>query len=127
MPCLLLIIALVAPRLMVFALWLIGWFNIFPSIMWPILGFIFLPTTLIWYTAVGHWYDGVWTAWRFVVLIFALAIDVSPARGRSNGRSALRRTRQETFPGVRDVLERTSCLNVLVSGFSRTLISVFVG
>ena len=75
--------------LVVFALWLIGWFNgVFPSIMWPILGFIFLPTTLIWYTAVAHWYDGVWTAWRFVVLIFALAIDVSPARGRSNGRSA---------------------------------------
>ena len=82
MPCLLLIIALAAPRLVVFALWLIGWFNIFPSIMWPILGFVFLPTTLIWYTAVAHWYGGVWTAWRFVVLIFALAIDVSPARGR---------------------------------------------
>jgi len=83
MPCLLLIVALVAPRLVVFALWLIGWFNgIFPSMVWPILGFIFLPTTLIWYTAVAHWYGGIWTAWRFVVLVVALAIDVSPARGR---------------------------------------------
>ena len=48
MPCLLLIIALAAPRLLVFALWLTGWFNgVFPNILWPLLGFIFLPTTLL--------------------------------------------------------------------------------
>jgi len=57
MPCLLLIIALVTPRLAVFMLWLFGWFNgVFPNIIWPILGFIFLPTTLLWYSAVAHWY-----------------------------------------------------------------------
>ena len=83
MPCLFLIIALAAPRLLVFALWLIGWFEgIFPSIIWPLLGFIFLPTTLLWYTAVAHWYGGAWTAWRIIVLILALLIDLSPARGR---------------------------------------------
>jgi len=84
MPCLFLIIALVTPRLLVFALWLIGWFNgVFPSLVWPLLGFIFLPTTLLWYTAVAHWYGGVWSAWRLLVLIVALMIDVSPAGGRS--------------------------------------------
>jgi len=83
MPCLLLIIALVAPRLLVFALWLIGWFNgVFPSFVWPLLGFIFLPTTLLWYTAVAHWYHGVWGGWQLIVLIVAIAIDVSPAKGR---------------------------------------------
>ena len=83
MPCLLLIIALAAPRLLVFALWLTGWFiGVFPNILWPLLGFIFLPTTLLWYTAVAHWYAGVWTGWRLVVLIVALVIDLSPARGR---------------------------------------------
>jgi hypothetical protein len=83
MPCLLLIIALAAPRLLVFALWLIGWFQgVFPNIVWPLLGFIFLPTTLLWYTAVAHWYAGVWTGWRLVVLIVTLVIDLSPARGR---------------------------------------------
>jgi hypothetical protein len=82
MPCLLLVIALAAPRLMVFALWLIGWFQgVFPNLLWPLLGFIFLPTTLLWYTAVAHWHDGVWNGWRLVVLIIALVIDLSPARG----------------------------------------------
>ena len=45
------------------------------------LGFIFLPTTLIWYTAVQHWFDGQWTLWPIVGVVIALAIDVSPARG----------------------------------------------
>jgi hypothetical protein len=83
MPCLFVIIALAAPRVLVFALWLTGWFTgVFPSIVWPILGFIFLPTTLLWYTAVAHWYGSVWTPWRLIVLILALLIDISPARGR---------------------------------------------
>jgi hypothetical protein len=82
-PCLFLIIALAAPRLLVFALWLTGWFTgIFPSIIWPLLGFIFLPTTLLWYSAVAHWYGGVWSGWRLIVLIIALVIDLSPAKGR---------------------------------------------
>jgi hypothetical protein len=47
-----------------------------------VLGFIFLPTTLIWYTAVQHWFDAQWTFWPVVGLVIALAIDVSPAKGR---------------------------------------------
>jgi hypothetical protein len=89
MPCLLLIIALVAPRLLVFALWLIGWFQgVFPNLLWPLLGFIFMPTTLLWYTAVAHWYEGIWNGWRLVVLIIAIVIDISPARGRRRELSA---------------------------------------
>ena len=87
MPCLLLLIALIAPRVLVFALWLIGWFHgVFPSIMWPILGFIFLPTTLVWYTVVAHLYRGEWGAFQFIVLVIAIAIDVSPAKGRRRRR-----------------------------------------
>ena len=84
MPCLLLLIALITPRLLILVLWLFTtWFRgIFPIALWPVLGFIFLPTTLIWYTAVQHWFDGQWTLWPIVGLVIALAIDVSPARGR---------------------------------------------
>jgi hypothetical protein len=85
-PCLLLIIALVAPRLVLFALWLVGWFRILDSFIWPLLGFIFLPLTLLWYTAVAHWYGGEWSAGRLVVLVLAIALDVSPARGRRRRR-----------------------------------------
>jgi hypothetical protein len=84
MPCLLLLIALITPRLLIVLLWLFTtWFRgVFTIALWPVLGFIFLPTTLIWYTAVQHWFDGQWTLWPVVGLVIALAIDVSPARGR---------------------------------------------
>ena len=84
MPCLLLLFALIAPRLVIVVLWLLtGWFRgIFAIALWPVLGFIFLPTTLLWYTAVQHWFGGLWTFWPVVGLVISVAIDVSPARGR---------------------------------------------
>ena len=84
MPCLFAVIALLAPRLAVALLWLFTrWFDgLFTSLLWPILGFIFLPTTLLWYTAVQRWFAGQWTLWPVVGLVIALLIDVSPARGR---------------------------------------------
>lgn len=84
MPCLLALLALAAPRLVVALLWLFtGWFRgIFDTLLWPILGFIFLPTTLLWYTAVQRWFGGQWTLWPIVGLVVALMIDMSPAGGR---------------------------------------------
>lgn len=84
MSCLLGLIALIAPRLVIFLLWLFsGWFTgVFPSALWPILGFVFLPTTLLWYTAVHHWMGGMWTAIPVVGLVLALLIDLSPTRAR---------------------------------------------
>ena len=83
MPCLLLVLALVTPRLVVALLWFFTrWFaGMFGSAAWPLLGFIFLPTTLLWYSAVQHWFNGQWTLWPVVGLVVALVIDVSPARG----------------------------------------------
>jgi hypothetical protein len=39
-------------------LWLFSdWFHgLFASALWPVLGFVLLPTTLLWYTAVQHWF-----------------------------------------------------------------------
>ena len=84
MPCLLVLLALITPRLVVFLLWLFtNWFRgIFDTLLWPILGFIFLPTTLLWYTAVQHWFHGQWTLWPVVGIVVALLIDLSPARRR---------------------------------------------
>jgi hypothetical protein len=84
MPCLFALLALVAPRLVVFLLWLFTtWFSgMFSRSLWLILGFIFLPTTLLWYSVVYRWFGGVWTLWPIVGLVIALAIDVSPASGR---------------------------------------------
>ena len=84
MPCFVAILALITPRLVVAVLWfLTRWFEgMFPTLMWPILGFIFLPTTLLWYSAVQHWFGGQWTLWPVVGMVIALLIDVSPASGR---------------------------------------------
>ncbi|MFB3854532.1 MAG: hypothetical protein ACE148_11995 [Vicinamibacterales bacterium] len=84
MPCLLGLLALIAPRLVVFILWLFtDWFSgVFGMALWPVLGFLFLPTTLLWYTAVCHWWAGQWTFWPILGIVIALLIDMSPARGR---------------------------------------------
>lgn len=84
MSCILALLALIAPRLVVAILWIFsGWFSgVFPSVLWPVLGFLFLPTTLLWYTAVQNWFGGVWSFWPIVGIVVALIIDVSPARGR---------------------------------------------
>ena len=84
MPCLGVIFALFTPRLMIILLWLFsGWFKgIFNTALWPVLGFFFLPTTLLWYTAVQNWWNGHWGLWQIVALVIALMIDVSPASGK---------------------------------------------
>lgn len=84
MPCLLTLLALFTPRVVVVLLWLLSdWFTgLFDTVLWPILGFVFLPTTLLWYTAVQHWFGGEWTLWPVVGIVVALMIDMSPAGGR---------------------------------------------
>jgi hypothetical protein len=84
MPCLFAVLALAVPRVVILLLWfLTSWFQgIFATILWPVLGFIFLPTTLLWYTAVQHWFGGHWGLWPVIGIVIALMIDISPARGR---------------------------------------------
>lgn len=84
MPCLIVVLALAAPRLVIVVLWLFTeWFRgLFETPLWPVVGFVFLPTTLLWFTAVQRWFGGEWTLWPIVGLVVALAIDVSPAGSR---------------------------------------------
>ena len=84
MPCCLAVAALFVPRAVILVLWLFSsWFTgLFDTVLWPILGFIFLPTTLLWYTAVQHWFAGQWTPLTIIGLVLALATDLSPGAGR---------------------------------------------
>jgi len=84
MPLLVVIFALLIPRITILLLyfftnWLQG---IFSNVLFPILGFIFLPTTLLWYSAVHHWFGGNWGIVSVAGIIVALIIDLSPARKR---------------------------------------------
>ncbi len=83
MPCLFVVLALMIPRAVILILWFFSdWFaGMFDTLLWPILGFIFLPTTLLWYSAVINWFGGVWALVPIVGLVIALLIDLSPAEG----------------------------------------------
>jgi hypothetical protein len=87
MPCLMTLLALAAPRLVVAILWFFThWFRgVFDNLLWPVIGFVFLPTTVLWYSAVHNWFGGHWTFWPVVGLVIALAIDLGPASGRRVG------------------------------------------
>ena len=82
--CFLALLAFFFPRIVVILLWIFSdWFTgVFDNVLWPVLGFFFLPTTLFWYTAVQHWYGGEWTFIPIVGIVIALIIDVSPAKAR---------------------------------------------
>jgi len=89
MPCLFAVFALLTPRLLIVFLWFFTtWFRgVFDSLLFPILGLIFLPTSLLWYTAVQHWFGGQWSLWPIVGMVVALMIDISPAGGRRRRRA----------------------------------------
>lgn len=88
MPCLFVVFTLFAPRLVIALLYFFSsWFKgIFDTALWPILGFIFLPTTFLWYTAVQHWWGGMWSFWPIAGIVIALMIDLSPASHRRRRR-----------------------------------------
>ena len=83
MPCILTLMALAFPRLVVALLWFFtSWFHRIDNFLWLVLGFIFLPTTLLWYSAVLNWFGGQWTFWPIAGLVIALMIDLGPVSGR---------------------------------------------
>jgi hypothetical protein len=83
MPLLFAAAALLTPRIAIALLWFFSdWFvGLFSSLLWPVLGFLLMPTTLLWYSAVQHWFGGQWTLWPVVGIVVALMIDLSPAGG----------------------------------------------
>lgn len=81
MPCLLAVLALFVPRVVIVLVWLFSdWFAAaFDGLLLPVIGFIFLPTSLLWYSVVINVYDGVWSIVPIVGIVIALLIDLSPA------------------------------------------------
>lgn len=84
----LLILAFFVPRISIILLWFFSsWFDgVFKSMLWPILGFIFLPATTLWYSVVINWFDNSWSTIPVIGLVVCLLIDLSPARGKRKRR-----------------------------------------
>jgi len=78
MPCLLTLVALLFPRITILVLWIFTeWFSgVFSSMIWPLLGFIFMPLTTLWYSVVVNQYGGQWNALTISVMVLAVAFDI---------------------------------------------------
>jgi hypothetical protein len=78
MGCIVALIALLMPRLVMFFIWLMtDWFSrAYDTIIWPFLGFLFMPYTTLAYMAAmlnnNHQVSGGW----LVLLIVAVVVDI---------------------------------------------------
>ncbi len=81
MPCLLGLIALIVPRVLILTLFFItDWFNgLYDSYLWPVLGFIFAPTTFLWYSYVMLEKGGSWGFFNIFIMVIAVSIDLGGA------------------------------------------------
>lgn len=84
MPLLIMLFGVLLPRVTIVALWLLtNWFTgMFANLLIPILGFIFLPTSLLWYSAVQHWFGGDWSIIPIAGMVVAVLLDLAPLRPR---------------------------------------------
>ncbi|MFT5143523.1 MAG: apolipoprotein N-acyltransferase [Rhodothermales bacterium] len=85
MPCLFAAIALITPRLFIAYLWFFThWIHsaFDGGLMWPVLGFFFAPTSLLWYSVVQNAYDGEWGTLQIALMVVAVLIDVSPSSSK---------------------------------------------
>ena len=83
MPILLLIGLLISPRLVIVLLALLStWFETAGvGLIGLILGTIFMPVTLLWYSVVANWFGGEWGILQIVVLVLAVMIDLGGSYG----------------------------------------------
>ena len=81
MPCCLMIVASMFPRLALFVMWLTGYgARAFESVLWPALGFFFMPFTTCAY-AIGMNENGAITGWALALVIIAVVMDVGSHGG----------------------------------------------
>ena len=83
MPCLLVLIGLLFPRILILILYFFtDWFDgVFDSVVWPILGFLFMPFTTLWYSFVMNHYAGQWSGLTIIVMVIAVLIDLGSLGG----------------------------------------------
>lgn len=72
------IVGICAPRLVsIYLYFFTSWFaGVFHTKGWPILGFIFMPRTMLWYSVVANWSNGHWGFWQYAILVIAIIGDL---------------------------------------------------
>lgn len=90
MPCCLLALAAFFPRIALIVMWLGGYGGAaFESVLWPVLGFIFMPFTACAY-AIGINEHGAINGWALALVIVGVILDLGSHGG---GGAQYRRTR----------------------------------
>ena len=89
MPCVLVVLALMVPRLVLAVLWVFTDYfgRVFESWLWPVVGFVFMPYTTVAYVAAKLNSESGVSGWWLVLIILAVMADVgawggSGRRGR---------------------------------------------
>lgn len=91
MPCCLLALAAVFPRIALVVMWLGGYGGrAFDTVLWPVLGFIFMPFTACAY-AIGMNEAGGFQGWTLALLIIGIVFDLSHHSGSGYYRTRYRR------------------------------------
>ena len=87
MPCIVVLLALLTPRLVMFFIWLLTtWFQqAYATTIWPLLGFFFMPYTTLAYMAAMLNAHGVSGGW-LVLLIVAIIVDLGHFEVSRHGR-----------------------------------------
>lgn len=86
MPCLIVLLSMISPRLaIIFVALLTNWFSVaFSTVLWPILGFFFMPITTLAYTAAmlnnGFQISGIWV----LVMVIAVLLDLVSVSASAN-------------------------------------------
>lgn len=77
MPCLIVALALVAPRVGIALLWLFTQYfhGVFETKIWPVLGFVFMPVTMLWYSFVIKFLGAQWGILAWIGLAIAVLVD----------------------------------------------------
>lgn len=72
------VLGLIAPRVTIALLYLFSqWFEgVFETRAWPVLGFLFTPLTLLWYSIVEKTMGGEWIWWQIGIAVVLVLVDL---------------------------------------------------
>ncbi len=92
MPCLIGCLALFMPRLAIFLVWLFSDYldTAYQTLIWPVLGFLFMPLTTLAYAWAWHQGNGSISGIGLVVVVLAVLIDLGLIGTSESSRRSVR-------------------------------------
>jgi len=87
MPCFVILIALIFPRLALFLVWILSNYlgRAYQGVLWPVLGFLFMPLTTLAYAWAINAYGSV-NGFPFAVVLVAALVDLGAIGGGESHR-----------------------------------------